>query len=183
MASRDSHLRPQLPFAPGLRRQYGGRTVYPVDLPPAPMPGSVPGALTPEGGLKIRLPGANYSPAGSIPFDLIGDGNIAPSSSAVLVTFTVPDTLRSRIAGIGFGADDEVALGSLTWTLALNGDPSPGYPNQAAAIGSIVQLSDVFVLAYASNTVTVVANTNATLGGTFRFICRVRGWHFTEDNL
>lgn len=182
MASNDvDPRRPQSGLAPGLRRIYGGRTLYPTDLGPAPLAGSTPASLVPQGGLVIRLPGSSFAPDGSIPVDQTGDGDIAPSSSATLVTIVTPDALRFRIAGIGFGADDEVALGALSWSMLINGDPSTGYSTVPAAIGSIRQLAAINVITFASQVVTIVARTSAALGGTFRFICRVQGWFYTED--
>lgn len=141
---------------------------------------SQPGALQSEQGLYVRLPGATNPPAGAIPVDVIGDANIAPGASATLVTVPVPDTLRLRIAGIGFTADDDIALGYLSWAVNLGPDPVQGYFSVLAAIGSIRQLAEVFILAGSSQTLTVKGSASALAPLTYRYICRVRGWFYNE---
>jgi hypothetical protein len=176
-----SRIRPQAPY-PGYRiaRSGNGVVPLPVDLPDAQIAPSQPG-FGPTLGTWVKLPGANFQPAGSIPVDLVGDANIAPGASGtVLITYQVPDTLRFRIAGIGFGADDEAALTFLTWTIQANGLSVPGYTGIPAAIGSIPQLADIFVLRSSFELVTVVANVAPTAVVTYRYICRLRGWSFAE---
>ena len=141
---------------------------------------SQPDALGPEQGQYIRLPGANYPPAGAVPVDVIGDLNLAPSAVGVLVTVTVPDTYRFRAAGIGFNSDDDIALGYLTWAILLGSDPAPSYSQQQAAVGSVRQLSEIFVLTGSSQTFTVRATIAATAPVTYRYICRVIGWFYSE---
>lgn len=147
----------------------------PVDLQP-----SQPAALGPDLGVYVRLPGANFPPAGAIPMDVIGDASLAPGASGVLVTVTVQDTFRLRIAGIGFTSDDDIALGYLSWAILLGPDPAPSYSQMQAAVGSVRQLSEIFVLAGSSQTVTVRATISALAPVVFRYICRLRGWFYTE---
>lgn len=175
-----SPLRPQNPVAPSVRAKWPGAITPPRHLPPVQIDPSQPAALGPDGGKLVALPGANYPPAGATPVDVIGDGNIAPGASAVLVTVTVPDTLTFVMAGIGFGADDETALGFLTWSLRANGDTLPGYVGTPAAIGSIRQLADIVTVVGSSGVVTVVAASSASAVLTYRFICRVRGYFYAE---
>jgi len=128
----------------------------------------------------IRLPGANFQPAGGRGADVIGDANIAPGGVATLVTITVPDNLRLIIVGIGFDTDDPVAIGYLTWAILLGPDPAPSYEQMLAAVGSVRQLSTIQVVVGSSQTFTVRATIAATAPITYRFICRVRGWYYTE---
>jgi hypothetical protein len=165
---------PNLPELRGIAGQPDAHT-RPTVLQP-----SQPDMLGPALGGYVRLPGANFAPAGAIPCDPIGDANIAPGGTAVLVTVTVADTLRLRVAGIGFAADDDVALGYLTWAIRLGTDPAPGYSQMLAAVGSVRQLSEIFVLTGSSQTLTVVATIAATAPVTYRYICRLRGWFYTE---
>jgi len=159
---------------------YGGQAGVARTIPPVQIEPSQPGTLGPQLGTYVRLPGADFAPAGAIPVDEIGDANIAPSASAVLVTIVIPDTYTFRIAGIGFGADDEVALGFLTWTIRANNDTVLGYTQKPAAVGSIRQLADIFVIQGSSATVTVVAQISAVPILTYRYICRLRGWFYSE---
>jgi hypothetical protein len=160
-----------------LRAIYGGPAIeVPRDIPPVRIQPSQPGALGPEQGKLVALPGANYPPAGAIPVDMVGDANIAAGARATLVTLQVPDTLRFRVAGIGFGADDETALGFLTWSMLENGDAQPGYNAVPASIGSIRQPAEVFHLSGSSVLFSITALSATTAVVTYRFICRVRGW-------
>lgn len=151
----------------------------PRGIPPVVLQPSLPNPMGPDG-RPIALPGANYPPAGAVPVDVSGDANIAPGASATLVTFQVPDTTRFRMAGIGFGADDEAALRFLTWSIRSNTDPVSGYVGQTAAVGSIRTLANIFVLVGASAAVTIVGAADAAAGVTFRYICRMQGWLYTE---
>lgn len=162
-------------------RHYGGQVDLVRGMPPVLIQPSQPGQMGPEQGVYVRLPGADFAPAGAIPVDEIGDNNLAPGATGVLVTINIPDTYRFRIAGIGFGADDETALGFLSWSVRANNDPVPGYVNKPAAIGSIRQLADVFIVQGSSAQMTVVAVISATAVLTYRYICRVRGWFWSEE--
>ena len=128
----------------------------------------------------MRLPGADFAPAGAIPVDVIGDASLAPSAIGDLVRVPIPASYTFRIAGIGFGADDEVALGFLTWTIRANNDVVAGYDNKPAAVGSIRVLADLFVIQGSEAVVTVQASISALAGVTYRYICRVRGWFYNE---
>jgi hypothetical protein len=142
---------------------------------------SQPDSLGSDLGYPVRLPGATSTPAGAIALDVSGDQNIAPGTSAILLTVPVADNLRLRLAGIGFESDDAGALGFLTWSILLSGDPAPsGYNNQTAAVGSIRQLSEMFLLVGSSQTVTIQGSSASTAAVTYRFICRLRGWFFAE---
>jgi len=168
---------PYDPDRPGLRRiatevQARGE---PVRIEP-----SQPDAYGPEQGAFVRLPGANFAPAGSVPIDHIGDANIAPGAAATLITVAVPDTLRLRGAGIGFDTDDPVAIGYLTWAILLGPDPAAGYSQMLAAIGSVRQLAEIVVVVGSSQTLTVRASIAATAPITYRYICRLRGWFYSE---
>jgi hypothetical protein len=151
-----------------------------VDLQP-----SQPGALGAEQGVYVRLPGADFPPAGAIAVDQVGDGTIAPGATAALVTIPVPDAVRFRMLGIGFGADDEVALRFLTWSIrtgpaSSTGDTIPGYVGVASSVGSIRQLADIFVVVGSSLTTTIFALLDPTAVLSYRFICRVRGYFWQE---
>lgn len=174
-------LRMQSGYRRSRQALFDGEVQVPRGLPPVLISPSQPDALGPEHGVYVRLPGADFPPAGATAVDEIGDADIAPGASATLVTIPVGDTLRFRVAGIGFGADDESVLRFLTWSVILNGlDPVGAYNNRTSVIGSIRQLADVFLLVGSSSIVTVVATSSATAALTYRFICRVRGWFYNE---
>lgn len=177
--------RAQNPTAPALRRYYGGQTYFPTDLGPADMAPSQPGSLLPEQGVEVKLPGVNFPPAGATAVDAVGDANIAAGATATLVSIQVPDTLRFRIVGIGFGADDETALRFLTWSIRVTGaqDTVPAYFNVPSAVGSIRQLSEIFLLIGSSSLVTVQAISDASAIITYRFICRLRGHFYAEREI
>lgn len=165
------------------------QTIVPprVVLPPVPdvdLAPSQPAGYRPSNGQPVTLPGAYAAPAGAVPVDQVGDANLAPSAIGTLVTIPVPQQLRFRIAGVGFGADDEVALRFLTWSILINGDPaSSGYGSQPAAIGSLRQLSHVFLLVGNTAVVTIQATISSTAALTYRYICRVQGWFYSEREL
>jgi len=174
-------LRLRSPYAPRLEEnRRNALRVRRSGQGPVPIQPSTPAALGPELGAYVKLPGSNFPPAGAIPVDQMGDLDLAPSGTGALVTITVPDTFRLRIAGIGFGADDDIAIGYLSWRILLGPDQVQGYGNVLAAIGSLRQLAEIFVIAAASQTLTVVANIGATAPITYRYIARVRGWFYSE---
>jgi hypothetical protein len=174
------YLKQQSPYNRSVRAGMDpGRPVeVPRDLAPVRILPSQPGALGLEYGTPVALPGSAFAPAGATPVDQVGDGNIAPGASATLVQIQVPDGQRFRVAGVGFGADDETALGFLTWSMIENNDPQIGYNAVPAPIGSIAQLADIFHLSGSSVLFRIVASSAASAGVTFRFICRVRGWFY-----
>lgn len=172
--------RPQV-GTPAVRRALSGQQI-PADLSmlgPARIQDSQPGALGPERGTWIRLPGENFAPAGSTPVDETGDGNIAAGSSATLLTVTVPTNQRFRLAGIGFSAEDETALAFLSWSITAP-ESVPGYISKPAAIGSVRQLADVFYVAGSDATVSVIASVSSAAVVSYHFYCRVRGWFYAE---
>jgi hypothetical protein len=153
----------------------------PPDMGPASLGSTVSGGSAPEGiGTQIILPGINFFPAGGTPVDEISDADIAPGTTVNVLTFQVPEKVQFRIDGIGFGADDESALRFLTWSLLLNGTPYRAYGNQAAAVGTIVQVSDVAFHTSDNKTVVVQLSSSASAVQTYRFIVRVKGWLFTD---
>jgi hypothetical protein len=132
---------------------------------------------------RIILPGCDYPPADAIPVDQIGEADMASGAVATLITITVPDTYTLRLAGIGFGADDESALRFLTWSLFATppaGTITP-YVNMPAAIGTIVQLSWVFVVIGSSVVLTLVATNTNLAPATFHFEARAQGWFYHEQ--
>lgn len=172
--------RPQIPWDPSRRAAFQPGVGAPPGGGASPLAPSQPEALAPGGGVPVSLPGVSFPPAGAVPVDQSGDGNIAPGGTATLLSITVPDTWRFRVLGIGFGADDESSLRFLTWALRGNNTPYPTYSNQPAAIGSIVQLADIFLLVDSSTTFIVVASSAAAALITYRFISRVRGYFYQE---
>jgi hypothetical protein len=59
----------------------------------------------------------------------------------------------------------------------------PGYDNKPAAVGSIRQLADIFVVQGSSAPVTVQASISSLAAVTYRYICRVRGWFYSEKEI
>jgi hypothetical protein len=141
---------------------------------------SQPGALGPQTGTYVRLPGSNFPPAGALPVDEMGDAVIVAGATALLITYTVPTNLILRIEGIGFGADDETALAFLSWSMQLNGDTVPGYVNKPSAVGSIRNLTPIFQIAGTSSIVTITATISLLAVLPYRYICRIRGWCYSE---
>lgn len=172
-------IRPQVPLPAGRASLSNQPVRVPLDLGPAPIDPSQPGALGAQQGVWVRLPGANFPPAGATPVDELGDANIAAGGTGLFVTITVPDGQRFRMAGIGFGADDETALAFLSWTINAP-DPTVGYINKAAAIGSIRNVTPIIFLVGSSVVVTVTGAAALTAVVTYRYICRVQGWFYSE---
>lgn len=174
-----SLIRPQVGYRPdvaGLRAQTPS---IPADLGPVPLNASQPGALGPQHGAYIRLPGANFPPAGATPVDEMGDADIAPGGTGTILSIVVPDGQTFRLAGIGFTAEDETALAFLSWSITAP-DPVIGYINKPAAIGSVRNLTDIFFLTGSSVTVSVVGRTTAAAVVTYHYFARVRGWFYSE---
>jgi hypothetical protein len=169
-------LRPQ---NAGLARLGGGLEAV-RNLGPGALDPSQPGALGPQTGTYVRLPAVNFPPAGALPVDEMGDALIAPTVTGLLITYTVPSNLILRIEGIGFGADDETALAFLAWSVQLNGDSMSGYVNKPSAIGSIRNLTPIVLVAGTSSVLTIVATPSALAVLTYRYICRIRGWCYSE---
>jgi hypothetical protein len=176
----NEYLRRQVGY-PVVRRAAVAQAVeIPPGLPTQPMPASQPQALGQEPGQIISLPGVNYPPAGATPVDELGDAQIGAGLSALLLTVTLPDQQRFRMAGIGFGADDETALAFLSFTIFAGPFPVPGYINKRAAIGTIQQLTEIFILTGSSLPITVVGTADPLAVIEYRFLCRVRGWYYFE---
>lgn len=177
---RAGRLRTQDPRLASLRAQGGYPAFAGPDPGPVRLEPSQAGAFGSEQGIYVRLPGVNFPPAGAVPVDVDGDANIAPGASATLVSYLIPDTQRFRMVGIGFGADDETALRFLTWSINFDGIAQPGYTAKNAVIGTIVQLTDIVIAAGSSITVSVIGISSASAVVTYRFICRFRGYLYTE---
>lgn len=131
---------------------------------------------------RVLLPGASFPPEDAIPVDLTNDANISDGATATLISVQIPDQYLFRIAGIGFGAGDESGLVFLSWSLFSDPPNSTiqPYVNMDASIGSIQQLSDVFVIQGASAIVRLVATNNSPIPATYRFAARMRGWFYNE---
>lgn len=174
----------QAPWNPALRARYAGSGFLPIEaaraLPPAALPQSQPMGPGPESGTPVRLPGANFPPAGSRGLVPVGDGDIAPGGTATLITVQIPDNARLRINAIGFGADDEVALGFLTWSIQASGIVIPGYEAVPAALGSLRNPYPVTINLGSSQLVTVTASSDATAVLTYHFIAEIQGYFYTE---
>ena len=56
-----------------------------------------------------------------------------------------------------------------------------GYVGIPSAVGSIRQLAEIFVVVGSSLTTTIVALSDATAVLSYRFICRVRGYFWQEQ--
>lgn len=154
----------------------------PPDLGPGTIGSSIAGGVAPRpDGVRVVLPAVNYFPAGGYPIDEISDADIAPGASANVLTFNVPEKVQFRIVGIGFGADDEVALRFLTWNLLVGGNAFRAYGNQSAAIGTIVETSPINFHVRDAVTVIVRLTSDAAAVLTYRFVVRVAGWLFQDE--
>lgn len=156
-------------------------TVIPPGIGPVMVQPSQPDALGSEQGAYIRLPGANFPPAGATPVAELGDGDIAAGASATIVSIVVPDTVRFRLSHVGFGADDETATAFLTWSIQFGTDAQAGYTNKAAALGTLQYPAETFLLAGSSVTVNLVVTAAADAVLTYRYIGLMRGWFYRED--
>ena len=176
----DNRPRAQTPFIPSLRAIFRpGVGSVPSSIT-TPLQPSQPNALaSPE--MPIALPGSFAAPAGAIPVDSTGDIDLAAGASGIVLSIQVPDSLRFRVQAIGFGADDETALRFLTWSLRRSGvDPFPTYFAQPSAVGSIRQLSPMFLMVDSSVTFTVFAASDASAVVTYHYIARVIGYFYQE---
>lgn len=166
---------------PAVRRAIAPPVVaVPDGYGPAPLQGSQPGAQGPEQGMWVRLPGSSFTPAGATPVDETGDANVTAGGTATILTVRVPTGQRFRMAGIGFSAEDESSLAFLSWSIN-SPVPTPGYINKPAAIGSIRQLADIFIVVGSDAVVTVVVASSALAATTYHYYCRLRGWYWTEE--
>lgn len=149
--------------------------------PPARIPAVVPDSVAPEHGLQIAQPPVNFPPKGAIPLDEMDDADIAAGASATVITIDIPGQLQLRIDGIGFSADDETALRFLTWRMNTNGNPVPGYYDVPASIGSIREVSEIFVHVAGPQQLVLIVSVSAAAIVTYRYIARVKGWFFGEE--
>lgn len=178
-AIRSRRQNPVMPSQRAILRSIGtldGPTPGPVRLAP-----SQPGAFGPERGFFVKLPGANFPPAGAIQVNEDGDADIAAGASGTLVTINVPDTQRFSGIGIGFGAHDETALKFLTWSVQANGIPQPGFIAKNAVIGTIPQLTPFTYVTGSSVTITIIGTSSALAVVTYRYVVRVLGYFYTEE--
>lgn len=153
----------------------------PMGVGPVMVQPSQPEALTPEQGAWMRLPGANFPPAGATPVNEPGDANIAAGAQATILSIVVPDTLRFKIDSVGFGADDETALAFLSWSIQFGSDTQPGYVNKPAALGTLLYPAPIVLLAGSSVTVNLVVAASADAVATYRYIGLLRGWFYREE--
>lgn len=175
---------------PAVRRAavIGGVDV-PVGIRPVTIMSGQAGALSPEQGMFVRLPGANFAPAGSTPVNAEGDAVIAAGATGLLLTVNVPDGQRFTLAGIGFGAADETSTQFLTWTIFVGPNPVPGYINKSAVIGTLFQLGAVNIVLPASQPITIqgacalAAGTHLGLPIAYDFYVRVSGWFYAEQEV
>jgi len=128
----------------------------------------------------VRLPGANFPPAGSRPVDEMGDANIAPGGTGIMLRYTVPDGVTFAAAGIGFTAADETSLAFLSWTI-LAPDPVSGYIAKPSAIGSVRNLTELVLVVGSSVTIVIQGASSPAAAVTYDFIVRLRGWLYSEE--
>jgi hypothetical protein len=148
------------------------RAMRPVALAPSQPGGTDPAA--------IGLPAVNFTPAGATAVDEMGDLVIAAGASGVLLQYQIPESMTLRIAGIGFGADDETSLAFLSWSAQLNGDPYPGYSFKPTAVGSLRNLTEIFITAGSSALFSIVGSATLAAVLPYRYIARIRGWLYSE---
>ncbi len=170
-----------------LRAANAGATAVPVGVRPATIMPGQPGAMSPEQGVFVRLPGSNFAPAGSTPVDEMGDANIGAAATQLFLTVNVPDGQRFTMADIGFTADDETSLQFLSWTIFVGPNPLPGYINKSAVIGTLSQLGILGRVVQASQPVTIIGAVSANVGThlgvgiVYHYFCRVYGWFYAEQ--
>lgn len=129
----------------------------------------------------IGLPEVNYPPTGAQPVDEPGDASVAPAATATLITIEVPVNRQLRLDGIGFGADDEIALAFLTWSIYEDANPAPAYYAQAATIGEIVHPAQIFLHVAGPKRVTLRVTPSALAVVTYRYIARLKGWLYGQQ--
>ena len=168
-----------------LRAANAGTIELPAGVPAAALTPGQPAPVTGLG-VPVRLPGANFAPAGSDPVDEIGDANIGAAAPQLFLTVNVPDGKRLTIADIGFTADDETSLQFLSWTIFVGANPLGGYINKSAVIGTLSQLGVLGRVIQASQPVTIVGavspnvGTHLGVGIVYHYFCRVHGWICAE---
>jgi hypothetical protein len=151
------------------------------DTGPAPARPAVAGAMRPGRGSRIQLPGVNYPPEGAHPVDKPGIvllvGLAGPS---VAVTVEVPIDTSLRVDGIGWGADTEIALNLLTWSLLANGSVTEAYFDIPAAVGSFRHTSHVFVHVRGPATVQLLGQNSDVVASSYTYFGRLKGWLYQE---
>lgn len=154
------------------------------DTGPARNAPTTPGGLAPAPGNRVQLPGINYFPNGAFPVDQVGAADIAGQSQAVVLSIMVPSDAQLRLDGIGFGADDENALGFLTWQLFENNVPTQEYGQvKSSAIGTILHPSVIHLHARGPNTIQLVLTNASDPALTYHFVARLKGWRYSEKEL
>lgn len=149
------------------------------DRGPATNAGTSAGGMQPRAGLPIQLPGFNDPPDGNYPIDERGAANLAGGAvELAVVTVVVPRNTHFRGAWIGFGADNEAALATLSWRLFDAGRPAIAYGEPSSAIiGTVVHPTTITLHAQGPTRLTVEI-TNTAPGGSpvLRFVVRLGGW-------
>lgn len=150
-------------------------------IPPQPFGGSLPGGDSAPN-RRVDLPSAYAPAAGDPPVDEIQEADISAGASANVLTFQIPDTYTLRVAGIGWGAEDESGLRFLSWSLFTDPPGIPFYPyvNKPAAIGSIEEPSPIFLCIGSSALVRLVATNNSSVPVAYHYFARMVGWMFRE---
>jgi len=174
MAPADDEQRSVPKVHPGEREQRTG----PIGAP-APLRAALPRGMG-EPFRAVVLPPFHYAPEGCFPLDLQGEADIAPSTTVNLISFTVPNSQKCRLNGIGFGADDEVGLRFLTWQLLINGDPSQAYGSSKANIGNLSDPSTIIQSATNGQLITLSATMGAGAILPYHIVARITGWLYLE---
>jgi hypothetical protein len=174
---------------PAVRRAaVAGGLQIPPGIAPVSVQSGQPGALSPEQGIWVRLPAANFPPAGGSPVDELGNAVLAAGGAAgLMLTIPVPAGQRFTLAQIGFSASDETSLQFFTWTIFFGPNPLPGYINKSAVIGTLGQAAAVDVVTQATQPVTVMGMCSAQAGThlgvaiSYTYFARIRGWFYAEQ--
>jgi hypothetical protein len=151
------------------------------DTGPAPQRGPVPGGMRPRGRNLVELPPHLFPPQGSHPIDKPGvvtlTGLAGPS---VAVRVLVPLDTNFRVDGIGWGADTEVALDLLTWSLFSQDQVTEAYFDIPAAVGSFRHTSTVFVVIKGPAVVELRGTNSDTVASVFTYFGRLKGWLYQD---
>lgn len=150
--------------------------------PYAPVAPTAPGGSAPETGVPVALPLFNFPSRGAFDVNEIRDADIAPAASSDVITFDVGSSQQLRISAIGFGADDEVALRFLTWSLfAPAGNPVAGYANVPSTTGTLAEPGEVHIHVPGPAQVVMRLTADTGAGLTYRYIARMVGWLYTDE--
>lgn len=126
------------------------------------------------------LPGFNFQPEGSLGIDIENELDIVPGSTVALLAMVVPPTYKARLSGIGFAADDEVALRFLDWVLLIGGDPERRYATNLAVTGTLDDMSPLAVPVGGGQSVTLRVTQNLAAIVTYHIGARLIGWMYRE---